>query len=132
MKRSLALVYVFGVLLLGIVIGAMGMHLFYAQRFPGPPGRHGLGSGMHTPAFAERLERHLDLTPEQLTRIEEIVRESHAEGRSLHEELLPRVRSQMDETRRRIREVLTPEQQEKFDELDRRHRRRAERFFLGR
>ena len=132
MKRSLALVNVFGVLLLGIVIGAMGMHLFYAQRFPGPPGRHGPGGGMHRPAFAERLERQLDLTPEQQSRIEEIVRESRLRGRELHEELLPRVRSQMDETRRRIREVLTLEQQVKFDELDQRHRRRAERFFLGR
>jgi hypothetical protein len=38
----------------------------------------------------------------------------------------------MRQTRERIREVLSAEQQARFDELQRRHGRRAEHFFLGR
>ena len=55
-----------------------------------------------------------------------------AESEKLHEELLPRVREHMDRTRDRIREVLTPEQQEQFESLRRHHHRRYEHFLLGR
>jgi len=126
MKRSLALVSVVGLFLLGIVIGAMGMHLYDARRpFSGPP-RDGARQGFHT----ERLDQLLDLTPEQEARIDEIRREGRAEGEALHEEMLPKVRAHMERTRLRIEEVLTPEQSEKFNELAEQHRARFERFVL--
>jgi len=133
MKRSLAFAYVVGLFLLGILIGGMAMHLHYASRFP-PPGPPGPGMRHDDPlhSFSGRLERQLDLTAEQKRLIDEIVAESRTEGRALHEEMLPRVREQMQRTHDRIREVLTPEQRERFEELlDSRHGRRAERFFLG-
>jgi len=132
-KRSLALVYVAGLFLFGILIGALGMHLYYAQRFPGPrpgggpPHQRGMG-----PFFVERLERDLELTPEQIGRIEEIVHESRIEFEGLRREMRPRLRDQMDRTTERIAEVLTPEQREKFERLRGRPDRRMERFFLGR
>ena len=132
MKRSLAFVYVVGLFLLGIVIGGMAMHLHYASRFP-PPGSHGPGMRHGEPmhSFSGRLERQLDLTAEQKRQIDEIVALSRTEGSALHEEMLPRVREHMRRTHDRILEVLTPEQRERFEELSSRHRRRAERFFLG-
>jgi len=144
MKRSIAFVYVAGLFLLGILVGALGMHLWYAQRplpppFDAPgvarggpghqPGRgpgHGAG-----PFFLERLERQLELTPEQSRQVEAILEESHREATELHEEMLPRVQAQLEQTRQRILEVLTPEQRQKFEEFHRHHRRVLERGVLG-
>ena len=126
MKRSLALISVAGLFLLGIVIGAMGMHLYDAQHsYPGPP-----RDGARHESRLNRLDQLLDLTPEQKTRIDEIRKESRVEAEALHEAMLPQVREHMERTRQRIEEVLTPEQREKFNELAQQHRARFERFVL--
>ena len=78
-----------------------------------------------------RLGRQLDLTGEQKQRGAEIIEESHREARELHQEILPRVAAQLEQTRQRIMEVLTPEQRERFEEFHRRHRRVLERGVLG-
>jgi hypothetical protein len=143
MKRSIAFTYVLGLFLLGILIGALGMHLWNAQRsalgpFGGrggmqPPGqemRRGSGHGPG-PFFLERLGRQLDLSPEQRESIAVIVEESHREAGALREEILPRVEAHLEQTRKRILEVLTPEQRERFEKFDRRHRRTLERGVLG-
>jgi len=139
MKRSIAIVYVAGLFLLGILIGALGTQLWYAQR-PAPApfetrgGARGQGHGPgHRPGpfFLDRLGRQLDLTAEQRQQVAEIIEESHREARALHEEMLPRVQAQLDRTRQRILAVLTPEQRERFEEFDRHHRRVLERGVLG-
>lgn len=143
MKRSIAFVYVLGLFLLGILIGALGMHLWQAnQTAPGPlgmrgnmrPPRHEAGhrpGRRPGPFFLERLGRQLDLSPEQERQIAEIIEESHREAGALREEILPKVEAQLDQTRERILEVLTEEQRERFEEFDRRHRRILERGVLG-
>ena len=131
MKRHLALVYVAGLFLLGVLVGALAMQLYHSVNAPDPRRLPGRGPA-HRPDFADLLERRLDLTPDQVQRIDVILAESRAEAEAFHEEMLPRVREQMERTRERISEVLTPEQRERFEELHRRHRGRAERFFLGR
>lgn len=143
MKRSIAFVYVLGLFLLGILIGALGMQLWHANKpLPGPFGgrggmraprqemghRPGHGPG---PFFLERLGRQLDLSPEQKRQIAEIIEESHREAGALREEILPKVEAQLDQTRERILEVLTQKQRERFEEFDRRHRRILERGVLG-
>jgi Spy/CpxP family protein refolding chaperone len=143
MKRSIAFLYVAGLFLLGILIGALATHLWYAQRPSHRP--FGPRGGMRPPAhemrrgpghrpgpfFLERIGRQLDLSPEQEQRIAEIIEESHREAGALHEEILPRVEAQLEQTRQRILEVLTPEQRERFEEFHRRHRRVLERGVLG-
>jgi Spy/CpxP family protein refolding chaperone len=131
MNKSIAFVAVLGLFILGILIGALGMHLIYSQRFPHPPDPHGMGEGMHGRFFFARLERQLDLSAEQKERIGQIMMESREAGRTMHEEMLPQVHELMDWTRESIIEVLTPEQRRKFAQLMGRHRREAERFFLG-
>lgn len=143
MKRPIAFMYVAGLFLLGILIGALGMQLWHAQRsFPAPYGPrdggrapgHEMGRGPGRgagPFFLERLERQLDLSGEQKRRVAEIIKESHLEARELHEELLPRVENQLEQTRQRIMEVLTPEQRARFEEFHQHHRRVLERGVLG-
>jgi Spy/CpxP family protein refolding chaperone len=137
MKRPVALLSIACVFLVGILTGALVTHLLYVRSFPQPgerprferPGmRGGPGGG---PRFVERLQNQLGLTPEQRSEIDEILRQSRIESDEIHEEMLPRIRAQLDRTRQRIFEVLTPEQREEFERLRKEHRGRAEQFFLG-
>jgi len=132
MKRSIAFTSVFGLFLLGVVVGALAMHLVYATRFPpGPP--HGPGRpGASGPEFLERLERRLDLTPEQKDEIRAILVDSVGEAEGMRREMEPRVREHAERVGERIREVLTPEQRRRFDEMRRHQRGRTDRLFLGR
>jgi Spy/CpxP family protein refolding chaperone len=142
MRKAGAWATVVAVFLVGVVVGAFGLHVLYGHDLVDPPFRKGppggrppgggppgggFGSGRHI----QMLEERLDLTPEQAAQIHEILRESHAEGERLRREFEPQLRRHMDETRRRIDEVLTPEQREEFDGMNRRHRRRVERWLLG-
>jgi len=127
MKRSSAWISVVALFLVGALAGSLGTRLYLGERI----GREGPGDrgGRH---FVESLARQLDLTDDQLERVEAIVRESRAEVEALHREVLPRAQAHIAKTEERIREVLTPEQREQFEEIRRRHRARAERFFLSR
>jgi len=117
-----------GLFVVGVLVGVLGTHLYYAHLLqdPGVPERLGARR------LISLIERELDLSSDQLASIEEILRESRAEGRAIHEDLLPRVQEHLEDTKMRISEVLTPEQREKFEELHRLHRRSSEHWFLGR
>ena len=129
MKRVTALASVLSLFAVGVLVGGLAVHLYYAkdQRERGDR-----GGRLHVGRFIERLERDLALTAEQRARIDEILQRARAESDDLQREMGPRVRGHMQQTRRQIRSVLTPEQQEKFDALQERHRQRAEHFLLGR
>ena len=67
--------------------------------------------------LGKRMERQLDLTPDQRERIEAIIRDSQRRIKGVFEEVAPKARDEFRETRMRIRDVLTPEQRRKFEEL---------------
>lgn len=131
MTRSVALAAVTALFLLGIAAGGLAVHQLHgggSLRDLHPHGNH-----IHSPdeRFMQQLDEVLELTPGQKERLKEVLREGHREARRLHEEMLPRVRAQMEETRKRVMEILTPEQQEEFEKIHFAHRSGAERFFLG-
>ncbi|HEX9637684.1 MAG TPA: hypothetical protein VGB99_09130 [Acidobacteriota bacterium] len=126
MSRGQAALLVGAVFVAGIATGALGMLLVVHER-PFWPHRGELEDG-----FAERMRRHLDLSPEQSERIGQIMRETFAESRALRERLGPQVRAVMERSQKRIEQVLTPEQRAEFAKLRREQRRRADYFFLGR
>lgn len=127
MKRVAAISAVLAVLVLGILVGILGTHLFYAHRLAEP----GSSSTMAGRFFAERLDRELALTAEQRAAIDAILDETQREAGALRDEMRPRVGGLMREATERISELLTPEQRRRFEELRARHRGRAEHFFLG-
>lgn len=127
MKRWQALAALAGLFVVGVVSGSLGAHLYYARALDRPPGPPPLFDRPMGP----RLERHLELTPEQRKQLREILDESRREAEAMRRELAPRMREVMTRSERRIREILTPQQQERFDELRRRQRRRSDRFFGG-
>ncbi len=104
----------------GLAIGALGVHLFYAQKIAtvgGPPMPVG-------PMFERWLFRHLDLSERQRVEVREILERSRAEADELRREMGPRVRIMNRRTAEAISEILTPEQREKMEELMARRERR--------
>jgi Spy/CpxP family protein refolding chaperone len=74
-----------------------------------------MGPGVMPPMF-ERL----DLTGEQRERIDAILQQSRPLTDSVLQSSLPRLRAIRDSVRLQVRAVLTPEQQERFDAMERR------------
>lgn len=129
MKRWQAFLALVVLFLLGTVAGGLGAHLYYARALGRPPvGPPSLAGSFMGP----RLERALDLSPEQADQLRRILEENRREAEAMRREMAPRVRAAMARSEERIREILDPEQLERFERMQRRHRRRADRFFGGR
>jgi len=120
--RVKAIVVLSAVFLLGGVAGAGASRAYMLQqmraRFGGPPGE------VRAHLRVEAMRRQLDLTPEQVERIEAIFREADTEleraMKPCHEEL-EALRKRNDE---RIAEVLDASQRTRFQEFASRHRHR--------
>jgi Spy/CpxP family protein refolding chaperone len=131
MNRIAALSAVFGLFVVGVLVGVIGTHLWQGHapwRHDAFPPRGPLG---HEGRFVEHLERQLGLTDEQRDEIEVILAESRIEADALRNKVLPEVRAHMERTHERLMNVLAPEQREEFEKLSSRHRSRMERFLLG-
>jgi Spy/CpxP family protein refolding chaperone len=61
--------------------------------------------------------RDLNLTPNQQTQIQAIMNDTRAHYAALHEKLDPEYEQVRHQGRERIRQILTPEQVPKFEEL---------------
>lgn len=67
--------------------------------------------------FMERIDRELQLAPEQRKRIETILDESRKQTREIWSKIEPEMREEMKKSRELIREVLRSDQNQHFDEL---------------
>ena len=67
--------------------------------------------------FLRRLQKDLDLTPEQRERVDKILKESQDRARKIMEPVAPGMHQELQRTKQEFREVLTPEQQARFDQL---------------
>jgi Spy/CpxP family protein refolding chaperone len=65
----------------------------------------------------EKMRRDLNLTEEQTKSVSAILDETRNEYRSLRAELRPRFEEPRQKARTKIRALLTPEQQPKFDAM---------------
>ncbi len=70
-----------------------------------------------TTDFMASFGKELNLTPEQAAKIETIITDGQKRTKDLSDQLQPKVRDQMRETRESIRTELTPDQRKKFDTL---------------
>ena len=73
------------------------------------------GRGHDMKARFDAMRRDLSLTDEQATAIRAILDETRNEYRALRTELRPRFEEPRQKARARIRALLTPAQQQKFD-----------------
>ncbi len=116
-KASLLVIAVF---LLGLALGALGMHLateHYAAADDSKKSYRDRGRDEETGRvrLVEQLTGELQLTPDQQEQLKQVLRETSARYDSIYEEMRPRLRQAREDGRNRIRGFLTPEQREKFD-----------------
>jgi len=131
MNRFVAIAAALSLLVCGIVIGALGTFVVLHRPHP--------FDGMRPPPqqpqppqqpFTREMEERLNLSDDQMQKIQAILRDSREESEAIRRELRPRLEKNLKATQDRIGEVLTPEQHKTFDELVRQDARRAQRFFL--
>jgi len=75
--------------------------------------------------FLRRMERDLDLTPEQRAPIDKVLQEGQERMKKLMDTVEPRRREEFKKTMEEFRAVLTPEQQRRFDELVKQQQQRT-------
>jgi Spy/CpxP family protein refolding chaperone len=114
--------FVLAVFAAGLAAGVMvGWRLAPQSRFEGRgfdgPGDRGPGSGRPpSPArLIDRLDRELDLTDEQRTRLQQIFEARREPLERTQREMRDRMEREQRELQAEIRTVLTAEQQPKFD-----------------
>jgi len=100
-----------GVFVLGAITGA-ALSGLYRSRASGSETRE---KAMHE--RFENMRRELSLTDEQTTAVRAIIDETRKEYRALRAELRPRFEEPRQKARKRIRALLTPDQQKKFDAM---------------
>ena len=89
----------------GLAIGFAASSFAYRYRWLGVP----------RGPFIERMQHELKLTPVQRDQILQIINETRSKVMNLREEFRHQRRETMLQARARVRALLTPEQQEKFD-----------------
>src|SRR5205809_2864784 len=111
LKMWLGLVAVF---VLGSVTGAALTGLYRSRAAAGdrPETRE---KAMHE--RFEKMRAELNLTDDQTKAVQAVIDETRNEYRALRTELRPRFEEPRQKARARIRALLTPEQQQKFDSM---------------
>jgi Spy/CpxP family protein refolding chaperone len=104
--------------LLGAVLGGVGVFYY----------------GWHTGHWRSRFDRQqvvrdltrdLQLTDQQVTQLNQIFDQSSKRYRELHKEAEPKFAAARDQTEREIRQILTPQQAEKFNQMVQKWRQRG-------
>jgi DNA-binding protein H-NS len=75
--------------------------------------------------FLRRMERELDLAPDQREPIDKILKEGQERTKKIMETVEPRRREEFKRTIEEFRAVLTPEQLKRFDETVKQQQQRA-------
>jgi Spy/CpxP family protein refolding chaperone len=109
-----AVLLVFVLFVLGIALGSVGTYVVTTRvQAARPQATMGRNPG-HTMAM---FTRDLNLNSDQQNQIQAILNDTRARYAELHQKLDPEYEQVRHEGRERIRQVLTPEQQPKFEEL---------------
>lgn len=114
MKNWKAIASVLLIFALGAVCGSVVTHMVQHARMESSVGR---GAAAREEQLVKRLTSQLDLDSAQLERIKPIVHETHASIRQIRQQSRPQIEVILEDSQRRISEVLRPDQREKFDKI---------------
>lgn len=106
-KAQIMLVATF---ILGLIIGATGYHVYISQFS---------SNGNSDQAMLKDLSRTLELNDGQKEKIEEILKQSRGEYQELRNKNRPDFHAVRDRMRQKIKDVLSPDQQSRYDEWNR-------------
>lgn len=125
-----------GVFVGGALTGAAGMKMWAPDQAPTSeervdrPDRRQRDGGRRShrgsgDRFLKSLSKRLELDQEQEAAISALLASSRSVSDSLYGSIEPTVRQHLEQTRNKIRELLTDEQREQFDSMVRSQRRRG-------
>ena len=89
----------------------------YAFAEPGAGGHGGHGRWGHGGFGMEHLTKSLNLTPDQQAKVQPLIDQAKPQIIAIHKDAMQKTHAIMDNTMSQIRPLLTPEQQKKFDAL---------------
>ncbi|HUR47268.1 MAG TPA: hypothetical protein VMZ27_15410 [Candidatus Saccharimonadales bacterium] len=103
----------------GLFTGAVGVRLLTPPPRPAfrPTAENPLLPWMVREQFVQFLAEKISLTEEQKDKVLKIVHDSQQRTQILTSLIEPEMREELRATRESIREVLTPEQREKYEEI---------------
>jgi len=108
--KSEAGILVLIVFILGLLVGGVGNHLWGAHVWGSQAPPHGAG---HPPPAGRTFSQQMGLSPDQQKQLDAIFNDEHPKFQALDEQ-----RNALHmEIRSRIRAILTPDQQVKFDAM---------------
>jgi Spy/CpxP family protein refolding chaperone len=116
-RRRTALLATGALFLMGILVGVLATHAFYAWQIHRPGGLAGLGLRL----LGGSLERELDLTEEQEREVDAILADTRLEMQAVRHDMVPRLFAIRTRAFERISRLLTPEQQEDLKRFRARH-----------
>ena len=103
-----------------LVLSLVTLAIVNAEDQPGSGRHHFREHGKHHMVL-ERLSEDLNLTADQQTKVQPIVDQARPQIRAIHEEAMQKTKAIMDNTMSQIRPLLTPEQQQKLDAMQKAH-----------
>jgi len=124
MKRWKSILGVLLVFLLGALAGAAVVHRVGRQSAEAVLSGRG---GATVDLVVRRLSRSLDLDPVQRDQVRAIVTETRRDIVEIRKPVQPQIEATFERSRVRIRAILRPGQQEKFDRIQAERRKRRER-----
>src|SRR6266571_9276843 len=109
-------------------VGALALAGYaFAEPQDGFGGRHG---GWHGQGFAmEHLTKSLNLTPDQQSKVQPLIDQARPQIIAIHKDAMEKTHAILDKTMSQIRPILTPEQQKKFDALQKARQDTVRRHF---
>jgi hypothetical protein len=113
-----AIAWLVVVFVLGAALGVVGTYVVTTRVFA-------FGSNDHNPAtqrahYIDRLDHELNLTADEQKQIDGVLTGVQARYDSIHQSVAPQYDQVRQDGRAQIRQILTPDQQPKFDDFMRR------------
>ncbi len=102
-----------------VAVGAIALAGYaFAQPEDGPGGRGHFHGGGHGEGFAfAHLTKALNLTSDQQSKVQPLLDQARPQIIAIHKEAMEKTHAIIDKTMTQIRPMLTPDQQKKFDAL---------------
>lgn len=125
MRKGTALLAVAAIFLAGALVGVLATQAFWAWQIHRPGGLAALGVRI----LSARLDRQLDLTPDQRRQVDAILSDTRGELQQVRHESVPRLFAIRDRAFSRIDAVLTPAQRQRLAHFRERNTRNLERLF---
>jgi flagellar basal body-associated protein FliL len=120
-SRTVAILLVLAVFVLGVALGSLGTYL-EGYRVFGPPRRPALDRSPAAQqrahqAQVERMTKDLTLTTDQQKQLDTILSQAQVQYGSIHEKWSAQMDQERKQMRDQIRAILTPDQTAKFEDM---------------